>query len=78
MTVVQALSRFFRDCSLAYHHRAPRSLFKGATRRRTRPNMKLPNLRHVLAADCPLVRKPVGNVGCGAVYPELAAKRTAT
>src|SRR5688572_9801076 len=35
------------------------------------PNMKLPDLRHVLASDCPRVRNPIGNVGCGAIYPEL-------
>ena len=38
------------------------------------PNMKLPDLRHVLASDCPRVRNPIGNVGCGAVCPELVGR----
>ena len=35
------------------------------------PDIGLPDLRIRLAADCPLAIKPVGNVGCGAIYPEL-------
>jgi hypothetical protein len=31
----------------------------------------LPELRLRLADDCPLSIKPVDNVGCGAIYPEL-------
>ena len=37
------------------------------------PNMKLPDLRHRLAADCPRVKSPIGNLGCGAVYPEFGS-----
>jgi hypothetical protein len=36
------------------------------------PNIKLPDLRHRLAAGCPRVKNPTGNVGCGAIYPDLA------
>ena len=35
------------------------------------PDMKLTDLRLRLAADCPRVKNPIGNVGCGAVYPDL-------
>jgi len=38
------------------------------------PDIGLPTLRHRLARDCPRVKSPTDNVGCGAVYPELAPR----
>jgi hypothetical protein len=37
-------------------------------------DIRLPDLRAVLARDCALVGKVVGNETCGAIYPELAAR----